>query len=256
VADPDRDFNLGDFVRAADAAVAGILARGRVPIVAGGTGMYVRGFLKGIDPAPPRDARVRDRLDALASRRGEAQLHRILARLDPAAAAAVHPADRLRLIRGVERVLLTGRPAGAARWGGPDRYLSVKVGIRIDHRELARRIEARVDRMVAGGLIEETRGLLAAGLGPGRSALKALGYREAVAHLRGELDLPAATEAIKRHTRQFARRQMVWFRREPAVRWFPLGPGGDTALAAVVEKYVRLRLGVGAGGSAREESLT
>jgi tRNA dimethylallyltransferase len=243
VADPRRDFNLGDFVRAADAAVGSIRGRGRLPILAGGTGMYLRGFLRGLDPAPPRDPRLRAALEALGTRRGERHLHRILAAHDPAAASRIGIADRMRLVRALERVLRSGRAEGRDAWSGPERHASVKVGLRPASAALGRRIDARVEAMFAAGIVAETAALLAAGVPPEGSALKALGYRAAVAHLRGRLDLATAMAETKRQTRQFARRQMTWFRSEPEVRWFAPEEGDAAPLRLEVEKYVRLRLG-------------
>ena len=241
IADPRRDFNLGDFVRAADDAIAGILDRGRLPILAGGTGMYLRGLLKGIDPAPRRDPALRAALEALADRRGTAHLHRILLANDPPSAARLAPADRMRLVRSLERTFGSGRRAAAASWERPDRLPAIKVGLLPEPRLLRDRIDARVEAMFAAGIVAETEALLAAGVPAEGSALKALGYREAVAHLRGEVDLAGAVEAAKRHTRQFARRQMTWFRREPDVRWFPVDGGEPARLRSEVENYVRLR---------------
>ena len=221
VADPHRDFNLGQFVQAADDAVEQIRGRGRLPIVAGGTGMYLRGFLKGLDPAPPRDAEVRAGLERLADRSGERELHRMLSRLDPEVADHVGPADRMRLVRGLERVLLAGRPAEAGRWAGPDRFPACKIGLQIDAETLRCRIDQRVERMFEDGLVEETARLLGQGVPADGSALKALGYREVVRHLRGGLALAATVAEVKRHTWQFSRRQMTWFRSETDVRWFP-----------------------------------
>jgi tRNA dimethylallyltransferase len=240
IADPRHDFNLGDFVRAAEAAIADILARGRLPILAGGTGMYLRGLLKGIDPAPRRDPALRRALEALADRRGTAHLHRILAANDPEAAVRLAPADRMRLVRALERTLASGRPAAGASWARPDRIPALKVGLLPEPEVLRARIDARVEAMFAAGIVAETEALLAAGVPAEGSALKALGYREAVAHLRGELDLPGAIAAAKRHTRQFARRQMTWFRREPDVRWFAVGGDDPARLRSEVENYVRL----------------
>lgn len=242
IADPRQDFNLGDFVRAADAAIADILARGRLPILAGGTGMYLRGLLKGIDPAPRRDPALRVALEAVAERRGTAHLHRILAANDPDAAARLAPADRMRLVRALERTLGSGLPAAASSWARPDRLPAIKVGLLPEAQLLRARIDARVEAMFAAGIVAETQALLAAGVPADGSALKALGYREAVALLRGEVDLPGAIAAAKRHTRQFARRQMTWFRREPDVRWFPVEAGDPAGLRSEVENYVRLRL--------------
>jgi len=242
VAEVTVDFNLGDFVRAAEGAVSEVRARGSLPILAGGTGMYLRGFLKGLDPAPPRDPALRDRLAQLADRRGPSHLHRILALHDRATAGAIHDTDRMRLVRALERVLLTGRRVGTGRWSAPDRYATVKIGLSREPIDLRRRIGERVEAMFAAGLVEETAALLGAGVSADGSALKALGYREVVQHLRGERDLAETVESVKRHTWKFTRRQAAWFRREDDVRWFPVAPGTTASVCPDVEKYARLRL--------------
>lgn len=242
VADPRSDFNLGDFVRAADRTVAEIAARGRTPIVAGGTGMYLRGLLRGIDPAPPRQPRLRAALQGIAARRGDAWLHRMLEANDPASAAGIGPADRMRLVRALERAWVTGRPAAPRRWSGPERYRAVKVGLEMGAADLRRRIDLRVDAMFAAGLVPETRRLLQAGVPAGGSALKALGYREVVEHLRGDRDLAETMALVKRRTWRFSRRQMTWFRSEPGVRWFQVPPDGPTPVCPEVENYVKLLL--------------
>ena len=244
VADPAVDFNLGDFVRAAEAAVQDIRSRGKIPILAGGTGMYLRGFLKGIDPAPPRDPGTRSALEALARRRGDAHLHRLLSALDPEAAGAVGAADRMRLVRALERVLLSGRPARASSWAGADRYPSVKIGLEWEPNALRRRIDERVENMFRDGLVQETAALMER-LPAGVSALKALGYREVVGYLRGEADLEQTIQAVRRNTWKFSRRQMTWFRRETGVRWFPVDPARPQAVCREVEKYAKLGLSSG-----------
>jgi tRNA dimethylallyltransferase len=241
MADPAVDFNLGDFVRAAQDAVAGIRSRNRIPILAGGTGMYLRGFLKGVDPAPPRDPATRAALEALAERRGDGHLHRLLLALDPEAGAAIGPADRMRLIRGLERVLRTGRPVRASRWAGPDRYPACKVGLQMAPEPLRRRIDERVDAMFDAGLVEETARLME-WLPAGVSALKPLGYREVVGHPHGATDLEETIAAVKRNTWRFSRRQMTWFRREEGVHWIPADPEQPRAVCLEVEKCVKLRL--------------
>jgi tRNA dimethylallyltransferase len=244
VADPAVDFNLGDFVRSAEAAVEDIQRRGKIPILAGGTGMYLRGFLKGIDPAPPRDPDTRRALEALAIRRGDTHLHHLLSALDPEAAAAVGAADRMRLVRALERVLLSGRPARASRWAGADRYASLKIGLEWEPEALRRRIDQRVEVLFRDGLVQETAGLMER-LPHGVSALKALGYREVMGHLRGEADLDQTIQAVKRNTWRFSRRQMTWFRREEGVRWFPVDPDRPQAVCREVEKYAKLGLSSG-----------
>jgi tRNA dimethylallyltransferase len=229
VADPAVDFNLGDFVRSAEAAVEDIRSRGKIPILAGGAGMYLRGFLKGIDPAPPRDPVTRSALEALARRRGDAHLHRLLSAMDPEAAGAIGAADRMRLVRALERVLLSGRAVRASRWAGADRHPSMKIGLEWEPEALRRRIDERVENMFRDGLVQETAALMQR-LPDGVSALKALGQ---------------TIQAVRRNTWRFSRRQMTWFRREQGVRWFPVDPARPQAVCREVEKYVKLGLSSG-----------
>ena len=241
LADPGQDFSLGDFVRAARGAIASIQGRGGLPVLVGGTGLYLRGLLKGIVEAPRRDRELRARLVALAERRGAARLHRALARVDPEAAARVPASDRQRIVRALEVYCATRRGlSDLIRESpfGPDRYPSVKIGLRVDRATLDRVIDARVDRFFAEGLVEEVRRLRAAGCPDTANAFKALGYRETLRHLRGEVSLEEAMVLTRRNTRRYARRQWTWFRKEEGVAWFAIDPadpdrfGGPLAHAA------------------------
>ncbi len=231
LAEPDRDFSLGDFIRAADEALEEMRRAGALPILVGGTGLYLRGVLKGVAPLPRRDPEVRRGLLERERIEGEGTLHRLLSEVDPASALRIAPADTQRLVRALELAGLgvrdtLGKPG--SEWTGPDRFPSVKMGIRRERTELKRRIEARVERFLSGGLLEETRDLLLR-YPSSANAFKALGYRELAAHLRGECDLETARSEIVRNTLRYAKRQMTWFRKEPGIRWFDIsGP----ALAA------------------------
>jgi tRNA dimethylallyltransferase len=223
LADPRRDFSLGDFVRAAVASIASVRSGGRLAVLVGGTGLYLRGVLKGIIDAPRRDETLRRRLRALARRRGADHLHRMLARVDPPAAARLSAADRQRVVRALEVFFASRR--GLSEWinerpFGADRYRSIKVGLSMEREVLYRRIDARVQRYFDAGLIEEVRGLLASGVPMSANAFKALGYREVLAHLNGEIALPEAIALTQRNSRRYAKRQWTWFRKEEAVAWF------------------------------------
>ncbi len=228
LADPGQDFSLGDFVRMAGRAIAEIRDRGRLPVLVGGTGLYLRGLLKGVVEAPRRDQALRSRLRALAERRGPARLHRLLARVDPAAARRLRPADRQRVVRALEVYFSVGRGlSDLIREApfGPDRYAAVKVGLRMRREDLCRRIDARVLSFFASGLVEEVRGLLAAGHDGASNAFKALGYKETLMHLRGAIDLDRAIALTQQNTRRYAKRQMTWFRKVEGVAWFDIDPG-------------------------------
>ena len=227
LADPRHDFSLGDFVRAAEQAIAAIQSRGRLPVIVGGTGLYLRGLLKGVVDAPRRDEAIRSRLRSIGEQRGTAHLHGMLARVDRAAAHRLAPNDRQRMIRALEVFFASRR--GLSEWirGSPfgaDRYESVKVGLSMERERLYVRIDERVGRFFAAGLVDEVRGLLAAGCPSSANALKAIGYKEVLAHLRGEVDLEQAILLTKRNTRRYAKRQWTWFRKEEGVAWFEIEP--------------------------------
>jgi tRNA dimethylallyltransferase len=242
--DADQDFSLGDFLRKADEALAEMRAAGALPILVGGTGLYLRGVLKGVSDLPRRDPQLRDRLRDLERREGEGALHRLLLQKDPASAARVAPSDRQRLVRALElaeRGVIDTVGKARDEWLGPDRFPSIKVGLTRRREEMTQRIARRVDRFLEAGLLEETRGLLSRHDSAG-NAFKALGTRELASHLRGEIDLPAAREAIIRNTLRYAKRQMTWFRKESEVRWFSLSGPAESAARGIGD-YVAERLG-------------
>ncbi|WP_074654315.1 tRNA (adenosine(37)-N6)-dimethylallyltransferase MiaA [Terriglobus roseus] len=228
VAWPSEEYTAGDYGRAAREAVAGIAVRGHVPIVAGGTGLYLRALLDGLSPVPQRDEALRDRLRAAADRRGPALLHRVLRRLDPANAAKIHANDLPKLIRAIEVSVMEGRPMSEA-WS--DRrpqpltgFRVVQLGLMPDRAALYERINARCAAMYADGLVQETRALVAK-YGSTR-ALGALGYAEAQAVLRGEMTEPEAVERAQIGHRNYSKRQGTWFRRDPRIQWIE-GFGGE-----------------------------
>lgn len=225
VADPRVDFSVADYVTRAEHAIAEIGRRGRVPLVVGGTGMYLRGLLRGLVPAPARDVALRRRLRAMAERFGAPRLHRLLARLDRTTAERLSPGDTQRIVRALEVALAGGatwsqtlRERGTWRDGG-DRFVALKFGLDGDREAIGRRLDARVERFFAAGLADEVRSLLAQGVPPGANALKAIGYREVVAALRSGADPEQTLAEVQRSTRRLAKRQRTWFRREPGVLW-------------------------------------
>jgi tRNA dimethylallyltransferase len=242
--DPDRDFSLGDFIRAADESLSEMRSAGALPILVGGTGLYLRGVLKGVAPLPGRDPAFRRRLLERESAEGPGTLHRLLSETDPESARRIPAADTQRVVRALElseRGVRDALGKPGAEWTAPDRFPSVKVGIRRDRRELERRVEERVDRFLSRGLLEETRDLLRR-YPPAVNAFKALGYRELAAHLRGERDLATARKEMVRNTLRYAKRQMTWFRKEPGVRWFELS-GPAEAAAPLIGDFVAGCLG-------------
>jgi len=224
VADPDEPYDAGRYVREAEGAIAAIRARGKVPMLVGGTGMYVRALLRGLDPLPP-DPEVRRILEKRWKEEGSAALHGELSRIDPETAARVHPADRLRVVRALEIAAVTGIPPSRARaaWsaGSPGRHRVLFLALCPPREELYRRIDARTEGMFRRGLLDEVRGLLARGYGRGLKPMGALGYRHAVAHLLDGVPLAATVETMKRDTRRYAKRQETWLSAEPGVVRLP-----------------------------------
>jgi len=221
--EPDQRCSAGDWARLASAAIAEIRGRGRWPLVVGGTGLYLRALLQGLAPVPPRPPLVRERLERQCARRGPERLHRLLARLDPAGAARLAPTDRQRVLRALEVRFATGQPLAALVARSPfagDVVPALKLGLRLARPELYARIDARVRMQIERGWVEEVSGLLRRGLPDSAHAMKALGYRTLVRHLRGELGLAQACALIQRDTRRLAKRQITWFKREAEVLWF------------------------------------
>lgn len=225
--EPGSDFSMGDFVRHGEEAIRGIAARGRAPIVVGGTGLYVRALLRGMAEAPRRVPRLRARLHALALRRGLAFTHRMLRRVDPETAARLPERDRQRILRALEVRFASGRALSSMlreQPFGEERYDAIKIGLTMERERLEGRIEARVDAFFARGLVDEVRGLLHAGCPADANAWKALGYREARAFVEGALTLAEARRRTAQETRRYAKRQRTWFRKESGIAWFTLDP--------------------------------
>jgi len=254
VADPRHDYSLAEYVRDADAAIAAIFARGRVPVVAGGAGMYLRGLLKGIVAAPPRDEALRARLNAQIARFGTRRVHRLLARLDPESARRVPPEDAQRIVRALELACAgetwSATLSRAGTWAGTEeRYRALKFGLDLDRSVLASRLSARVDAFFEADLPGEVDRLLAEGVPESANAFKGIGYREML-RARRERRAPAEfREAIVIATRQYAKRQRTWFRKEPGLVWLDATPGVDALVQTVVDAWHAARFKEGAGSA-------
>jgi tRNA dimethylallyltransferase len=219
VADPDEPYDAGRYVRDAERAIDGIRARGRVPMLVGGTGMYIRALLRGLDPLPS-DLRVREELSRRWDAEGGAALHAELARIDPETSAKVHPSDRHRVVRALEIAAVTGVPPSRARasWSSPDaRHGCLFLALWPDRETLYGKIDARTEEMFRRGLLEEVRGLLVRGVDRSLKPMMALGYRHAAAHLLDGVPLSGTIDAVKRDTRRYAKRQVTWLSSEPDV---------------------------------------
>jgi len=211
----------------ARAALDGIAARGRVPILAGGSGLYIRAALEDLN-FPVTDAGARSRLESSLAVEGAAVLHARLAALDPAAAAAILPSNGRRIVRALEVIELTGRPFSATMpsYSSPARP-AIQIGLTLPRPVLDSRIAARVDHMWASGFEDEVRSLAGLGLREGRTASRALGYQQMLRHLDGSCTLDEARDETVRATRRFARRQESWFRRDPRILWLDPTSGDD-----------------------------
>jgi tRNA dimethylallyltransferase len=241
--EPDEEFSAAEFVLRAVPAIEGIASRGRLPVLVGGTGLYLRALRKGLFEGPGRSPAIRDRLRAVADRRGPTALHRILRRWDPALAQRIHENDRVRLIRGLEVYLASGRRMSdlmAERKTALDGFHDILIGLRPDRDVLRARVEARVRAMFARGLVEEVRRLRLE-YGASVPAFKAIGYREVLLHLDGAIDVEGARMLTVQATTRYAKRQMTWFRREPEVLWFE-GCGDDPRVRAQVLDSIRRRI--------------
>ncbi len=240
IADPDELFTAGEYARLARTAVAEITSRGRLPVVAGGTGFYLRALVDGLFEGPSRDQAVRDRLAAREMRR-PGSLHRILRRLDRDAAARIHANDVPKVTRALEVCLLTRRPVTELFRQGRDAlegYRTLKLGLLPDRDELYRRLDLRCAQMFEGGLVEEIQGILALGFPASSKPFESHGYTQALQMLRGELSPRDAVFYAQRNTRQYAKRQITWFRREQGLIWLK-GFGADPAVQQDALERVR-----------------
>jgi tRNA dimethylallyltransferase len=244
VVDPDDTYDAARFARDARAAIDAIRARGRLPVVVGGTGLYIRALLRGLDPATPADPAFRAELAEIAAREGRPALHARLVAQSPALARRLHPNDHVRVIRALELVR-AGSPAGEAqtRWREVAAAADVVyVGLTLDRPRLDARLRERAGRMVAAGLEDEVRRLLARGYAPTLPAMQGIGYREFVRVTQGQLDAEEALRLMQRDTRRYARRQWTWFSREPALQWIDVDAvegGAAAGVAAAIEARLK-----------------
>ncbi|MEO8660708.1 MAG: tRNA (adenosine(37)-N6)-dimethylallyltransferase MiaA [Bryobacteraceae bacterium] len=228
IADPTDVFTAGDYARLARQAISGISSRHHLPILAGGTGFYLNALLHGLAPGPSRDDSLRARLSARENLR-PGSLHRILRRFDPPTAARIHANDVQKLIRAVEICLRARRPASQIFEQGRDPltgYRILQIGINPPRASLYDALNRRSEAMFRTGLLTEVRTLLAAGVSHTAKPFQSLGYKQALAHIRGELTLEKAIESTQIETRHYAKRQWTWFRRDPQVQWIE-GLGGS-----------------------------
>ncbi|MFP5277345.1 MAG: tRNA (adenosine(37)-N6)-dimethylallyltransferase MiaA [Acidobacteriota bacterium] len=236
VTTPDRPFTAGDYSRAARAALREITACGCLPIITGGTGLYLRALTEGLFSGPQRHEDLRGRLRKSAEHRGSGWLHRILARLDAASAARIHANDMPKLIRAIEVCLAARQPMSQVLTRDPlTGFRLLRIGLNPPRAALYERINQRCAAMFTAGLVEETEALLHQ-YGPVK-ALDSLGYRQALAVIRREEDLPHALAAAQQGHRNYAKRQLTWFRREPDVHWLT-GFGDDPQTIGIATELI------------------
>ena len=223
--EPDEPFNVGLYRRLALQEIARLHTEGRVPLVVGGTGLYVRALAYGLWEGPPADWDLRRQLLEEEAAHGSGHLWRRLAQADPALAATLHARDRNKIVRALEVAIRTGVPL--SEWHDRHQFRerpfpSVMIGLTMDRLELYRRIDARVLREIDDGLVEETRSLLARGYDESLGSMKALGYRQMTGYLKGRYGWEEAVRRLQRDTRHFAKRQLTWFRSDPALTWLAI----------------------------------
>ncbi len=229
-----RTANVADYQKLARAAIDDIIARGRVPVLVGGSGLYIRAALDDLD-FPRTDHGTRARLESELAELGAVALHAQLASLDPAAAAAILPSNGRRIVRALEVIELTGRPFTASMPTFEQVRPAVQLGLTLPRPDLDQRIAARVDRMWQAGFEAEVKDLVQQGLRDGKTASRALGYQQLIRHVDGELTLDQARDETVTATKRFARRQESWFRRDPRVRWLDASQPPESLLAQALD---------------------
>lgn len=243
IAAPDETLSLAQFQGLARQTVAQIHANGRLPFLVGGTGQYLRAVAEGWQPptvAP--DAPLRTALEAWSGEIGGKALHERLSLLDPQAAQAIDPRNHRRTVRALEVIFSTGRRFSDQRARGPSPYCLLTIGLTRPREDLYRRIDSRIDLMLASGWVDEVRGLLARGYSPHLPSMSAIGYREIAAYLNGEMGYDDAVRLIRRNTRIYVRRQANWFKpSDPQIHWFDLSLTGVEEISALIQGWTRAK---------------
>jgi tRNA dimethylallyltransferase len=242
IRNPDEDYSAARFLEEARRTISELAECGRRALVVGGTGLYIQSLLQGLFPAPPADKQLRERLRTLESEQGKWHLHQQLAEVDPEAASRIHPNDTFRVIRALEVFRLTGTAISEhqRRHRFSDAaFAALKIGLTRDRGEIYRRIEARVDSMIAAGLEEEVRQLLVKGYAPTIKAFQSLGYQQMLSYIQGAITLDEAIRLIKTNTKRYAKRQLTWFRKDPEIQWFAL-PEQTAAVEELLRKFLNI----------------
>ena len=244
IVDPTDEYTAAQYARDAARTIRDIQARGKVPLVVGGTGFYYRALTRGLFPGPGRDAKLRGRLESIAARRGVSWLHRLLRRVDPESASRIQPRDLKRIVRAVEVFFITGRPLTAhfadTVSAIPEMDVAA-IALKLPAPMTSERVTRRVDQQFESGLMNEVRGLLAAGVPETARPFGGLVYRQALEHVHGLRDEASTRALIAQENRRYARRQLIWFRKEPNLQWFE-GPGESPHVIDAVQRLLDERL--------------
>jgi tRNA dimethylallyltransferase len=244
IVDSREEYTAAQYARDAAECIRDIQSRGRLPILVGGTGFYFRALTRGLFPGPGADPALRARLEAIAARRDVTLLHRMLQKVDPVSAQRIQPRDLKRLVRALEVFFLTGRPLTEhfAETSSPIPDVEMlAIGLRLPAAAISERVTRRVDQQFERGLLDEVRTLLAAGVPEAARPFGGLVYRQALEHLHGVRDEAATRALIAQENRRYARRQLIWFRKEPTLVWFD-GPGESVSVIAAVLEWINERL--------------
>jgi tRNA dimethylallyltransferase len=244
IVDPEDEYTAAQFARDAARTIREVHARGRLPLVVGGTGFYYRALTRGLFPGPGRNAALRARLEAIASRRDVTFLHRMLRRVDRESSLRIQPRDLKRIVRALEVFFLTGRPLTAhfADTVSPIPDVDmIPIALKLPAPLISARVTRRVDQQFEDGLLDEIRGLLARGVPETARPFGGLVYRQALEFMRGVRDEASTRALIAQENRRYARRQLIWFRKEPNLQWFD-GPGDSPATIAAVHALLDERL--------------
>lgn len=234
--DPRDTYSSGQFARDAETKISEVLTKNKIPIVCGGTGLYIRALFNPFHNLPPSDKQIRNHLLKLVEKKGLEYLYQKLQKLDPDWAIRVNPKDRQRILRGLEVYEMTGQPLTEFLKSTPQKakFLPYYIGINLPRPLLYHRINQRFKKMIEDGLIEETESLLKKGFSPQLSALRTIGYKEIIQYLQGECSLQEAVARAQQRTRNFARRQITWFKAVPGLEWYD--PGDENIVKVIIEK--------------------
>jgi tRNA dimethylallyltransferase len=250
VLDASEAATAGGYRDLALAVLGDMRTRGKLPILTVGTGLYMRALLEGLADLPLRSEELRERLRGSSRKNGGMHLHRVLQRMDREAAARIAATDEQKLIRAIEVCILTRKPISEVHRAGRNPlqgWRTVKIGLMPSREMLYKRIDARTETMIESGWLAEVRGLLEAGIAENAKIFDFIGYREMLAVLRGDLTMEKARTAIQLATRQYAKRQMTWFRKDKTIRWFA-GPGDDAGVQREICEWVSGEIGAGSRG--------